>query len=561
MNSTDLTEYRMGPVPTRIAIAFVLLAIAYKMVVVSQINVNWDEFYFLSHVYALRRGQLDQLFQGGYTHLFTWVTNIPGMEVDQIVAARRLMVLLLGLTAGLIWKLARTWLAPFPAAIALLAYLTCQPVLLHGGSFRIDSLLAPLSVAIVLTLVRCAPGPRRDWVVGVLSGLAFAATVKAALMAPLVVALVWLRAPGRPAGRWIALRECSASLLRAAAVAAVTAIVLLGLHRLSLGAEAEGTADFASRVVARTLLDVPWLPRADYLVRSFREQPLPWLLVLIGATVAVARRELALLAMTLSLWPVLVYRNAFPYYYVVMLAPASVLAGYAVQWVLESIEGSRYRGWTRAFALLVLAGLLVNGRAYFLMLARDDQSTQRAVIAGIHAIFPAPVDYMDRCGMVSSFPKANFFMSSWGMAAYRDQGMPVFASIVQRKRPAFLIENAPALLPDHNGRYGLLADDADLLARHYVRYWGPVRVAGGEGLVDADGIVIDTPFAGRYRLWAQSDLIVEGVRRMPGDVIEVPADGVRVHTVAPSPEFVRLVLADAQPPPAELRPAPIFAGL
>ncbi|MFO1394858.1 MAG: glycosyltransferase family 39 protein [Steroidobacteraceae bacterium] len=562
MNSTDHAEDSTGVVPTRIAIAFVALALVYKMLVVARINVNWDEFYFLSHVYTFRRGQLDQFFQTAYVHLFTWVTNIPGSEVDQIVTARRLMVLLLGVTAALIWKLARTWLAPFPTAIALFAYLTCYPVLLHGGSFRIDSLLAPLTVAIVLALVRCAPGPRRDWVVGILSGLAFAATVKAALVAPLVAALVWLRSPDRSADRSMALRDCATSLFRIGATAAVIAVVLLGLHRLSLaGAQTEGTADFATRVVTRTLLDVPWLPRVDYLVHAFRSQPLPWLLILIGATVAMARRQFALLAMALSLWPLLVYRNAFPYYYVVMLAPACVLAGYAVQWVLESIDRSRFRALTRAFALLVLTGLLINGRAYLLMVAKDEQSTQRTLIAGIHSIFRAPVLYIDRCGMVSSFPKANFFMSTWGMAAYREQGIPVFAAIVRQRKPSFLIENAAALFPDQDGQSGLLPEDFELLTRHYIQYWGPVRVAGGQGVASQDGLVIDVPFPGRYRLWSQSDVLVNGVKRSPGAVIDVPAGGVRVTSIAPRPELVRLLIAAANPPPPEPHPAPIFTGL
>ena len=34
-----------------------------------------------------------------------------------------------------------------------------------------------------------------------------------------------------------------------------------------------------------------------------------------------------LAALVLSLLPIAFYRDAFPYYYVVMLAPASVLAG------------------------------------------------------------------------------------------------------------------------------------------------------------------------------------------------------------------------------------------
>lgn len=547
--------------PASIAIVLVLLVLVYKLLVVSRININWDEFYFLSNTYALTRGELSHVFQGAYTHLFTWLTAIPGTEIDQIVAARRLMVLLLALTAGMVWMLARTWLAPFSASVALLTYLTTYPVLQHGGSFRIDSMLAPLTVSIILTLVRGTPGPGRDLLAGLLCGLAFAATVKSVLLAPMVAVLVWVcrRASGDGA---LPGRAFVTSLLRIGIAGGVTALLTLGLHAASLPhAPAEGTGEFASRVASRTLLDVPWLPRVDYLLHSFRSQPLPWLLIVFGAVAAALRRHYVVLAMSLSLWPILAYRNAFPYYYVVMLAPASVLAGFAVQSVLEFLDRSKYRSLSGAFALLLLAGLGINARAYFLILANDQQETQRAVIDGIHSIFLTPVDYIDRCGMVSSFPKANFFMSSWGMTTYHDRGIPVFDSILKHRRPAFVLENAPALVGGLNGPTQLLPEDAALLDRFYLRYWGPIRVAGGEALVGPGGVVINTPFPGRYMLTSRVPVVVDGIHQVPGSVVVVPAHGVRVASIGPGFEPVRLTLAAARPPPGPVKMAAIFTGL
>ena len=45
----------------------------------------------------------------------------------------------------------------------------------------------------------------------------------------------------------------------------------------------------------------------------------------------------------------------------------------------------------------------------------DGQFDQRAVVAAVHRIFPEPVPYLDHGGVMASFPKVNFFMSSWGV--------------------------------------------------------------------------------------------------------------------------------------------------
>src|SRR5678815_1248858 len=71
-----------------------LMLSIYKVLLTRSLNINWDEFYFLSHVYALKRNELTFVLQSAYTHLFTWLTRLPGSEIDQISAGRLVMVLL-----------------------------------------------------------------------------------------------------------------------------------------------------------------------------------------------------------------------------------------------------------------------------------------------------------------------------------------------------------------------------------------------------------------------------------------------------------------------------------
>jgi hypothetical protein len=52
------------------------------------ININWDEFRFLSRIYELDRGELGSAFQTFHVELFRWLLGTPGNEADQVIAGR-----------------------------------------------------------------------------------------------------------------------------------------------------------------------------------------------------------------------------------------------------------------------------------------------------------------------------------------------------------------------------------------------------------------------------------------------------------------------------------------
>ena len=252
--------------------------VIYKFALIRLLNVNWDEFFFLNHVHDLARGELALVLQGSYTHLFSWLLMLPGNEMQQIVAARYVMVALLGLTAWLIWRLARVWLAGFAALVAPF----CLPVHdgrpEHGGSFRADSMLAPLSVAPLILLVGSGFIGPRDWLAG-----------------------------GAPRSRHSRCRSSSSCLhhwyrppYSSAARLIGTEARRLASGRPDVGAPRHGNGWLRAWLSAcigsqsrralgflgglrcglrkKTLLDLPWFPRPDYFVRYFNWQPFSWYL-------------------------------------------------------------------------------------------------------------------------------------------------------------------------------------------------------------------------------------------------------------------------------------------
>jgi len=560
-----------GPLEQRLPVVmFTVVAalILYKFFLVQRLNINWDEFFYLNHVHAVSRGDGGPLLQRFQTHLFGWLTSLQGDEIRQIAAARSVMVGLLALTTWLVWRLGRIWLHGFAASIPPFVYIASVPVMVHGGSFRADSLLAPLTVAALLFLFLPHHSRARDAAAGAALGLAFAITIKTALAAPLVLAALAARTGTAPTQDDALLRRLVSDSAWIASVAAISAATLIAFHWMAIGNASVGsTIALGTSSASRTLVEVPWFPRGSTLLIYADWQPLFWCLLFVGAIAALLSRRFDVASLGLALLPVAFYRNAFPYYYVVMLAPASILAGYAVQQVIALVRPKVSNWVTSALLATIWIGLLYQGLGHTSRLMVDDQMVQRMLLSGIHRIFPEPVNYVDRCGMVPTFRKVNFFMSTWGMENYRRRGEPFLPSAIRDHQPAFVLVNAPALNPKTSGDRGLLPRDRELIANYYPRYWGPVRVAGAKGTVGpSESVTLHVPFADRYRIEATAPIKVDGMLRRDGDVIDVPASGVVVQAPTSSSTSVvtsvTLFLAAAAPPPADELPLwPLFTGL
>jgi hypothetical protein len=300
-----------------------------------------------------------------------------------------------------------------------------------------------------------------------------------------------------------------------------------------------------------------------------------------------------------------VYRNAFPYFYVAIVPLAGLAIG-ATAVVLQAWCARRPR-WSFVFVVVVVAALLAPATS-FAVWARensDDRVThQRRVLDAIHAVFPMPVPYVDRCSMVSSWPKVGPFLSTWGLDRYRSAGQPLFPSLLAAHRPLLLVQNAPALQAidlvddrpaaaatargrppgdddggagddehdgddravddragdDRAGRKGddeqdaaprrrLLAADARALREGFVPWWGPLRIAGARVDVDAGGRGSFTLGAGGDYV-VDRDVVIDGRAVGAGGVVSLSAGAHGLQ--ADGPVLVRT--AAARPPPTTKPP-------
>lgn len=516
----------------RIAAIACLTLLGAKLWLISRINVNWDEFNFLSHVFESTRGELRLLLQGTFVHLFRWLPLLDANEVDLVVAGRLAMWPLLAVTAFFIWRLASVWISKPIALVAVVCYLSTWPVQLHGASFRYDSLIVALITTSAWLITRSVEKPRTLHIAALLFGAAVALSIKSLLFAPMLAALIVVRMPGAPG--WSA-RSAAVRLASFAALAVAITALLLMVHGFTLGQNPHAANGFARIAFTTMLLDVPFLPRSAIFSMLQNADPFFWTLLAAGFLCAAAQpRYRSACVLLLGLSPLLFYRNAWPYFYVVMLAPACVFTAVAVETAASFlVSRSQPRGAALIVATFIVA-FAARGALHVAYLSIDRQGVQRAVVDAVHQVFPSPVPYVDHSGMIASFPKANMFMSTWGMARYRETGRSFMDDAIANSQPKFMLLNRAELDAQGSGARVLLPRDREVLVRHYLPYLGPIYVAGTEfDLSNGTESATQLPFAGGYRLESEGPVIINGVRHEPGEVIEFATSDFRVARASP----------------------------
>lgn len=538
---------------------------ALQLILVFRLPVNWDEFRFLSLIYEYKRGTLSRGLQTAHVHLFGWLTHLGQNEVDQIVAARLGYWLLLVGSTVLLYLVGRKILSRPAALFAVVCFLSYSDIIGHGTSFRADGLSLFLLLAGVALLLR----QDRGYAVVVASGASVAAalavTIKAVFFLP-TLALALLAA-----NRQMSVRARSVRLIAFAGAVAVVFGMLYGLHAASLaGVTPERSAGYARRAGEKMLRLDDLFPRFDYLILTFLSNAFIWVLLGIGTGLAVIRairfresRFVLTLILVLPLASIAVYRNAFPYFYVLVMPTAFVACALPMDEMLRQTTGSIVRSSSIvAMALAVLLGASLN---YVWFLQDDDLASQRRLVSYVHEVFPTPVPYIDGHDVISSFPKAGFFMSTWGFEKYRAGGEPVFGDLLARPHPPVFVLATNAALrldraePTREDPYQLFPEDLRLLKENFVHEWGPLFVAGKRVRPGRAGHIVDVFIGGEYVVEAAEPVRVGHEVYSPGATVALPRGPVELAAARDSALVIlRWAHRVATPPDEPTRP--VFRG-
>lgn len=531
--------------------ATVTIALALKFLLVFRININWDEFYYLSFVQDYLRGTVSDRFQTLHVHFFAWLPMAAAKdEIGQILLARLVMAGCASASALLLYGIARRFLSRDGALFGLLGYLATTAVIEHGTSFRTDSIATVLVLLALFLILRRPGGAVGAAVAGLAMAVAAMITIKTAFYVAVMAPLIWFL------GRDLRDRARLALAFGACLVLAFAAIYWLHVSTLAPPGPSNAT-HYLQGAASKVFFEDGLFPRWAELLINLAQNPLFWLLTLQGVWVArqavradetgSRRDRWLLLLLALPILTPLFYRNAFAYYYAFILPPAAVLIGMAYEryrrQALESNEPRPFRLLALLLCLQCGVFLYQSGRNL-----PDAIEPQRATLDAVHAVFPEPVPYIDGYGVVASFPRTGFFMSSWGLGKYREAGVPVFRDLVAKAQPPLLLADSPSLyaalvpgvtvVPERE----LLNADIAFLRDNYLQHWGMVFVAGKTIELPALGekVAFDVAIAGDYRLESAIPVHIDGKELAPEGVVTLAAG---THSI----------LADRATGPATLR--------
>ena len=317
------------------AIAACLLLQAWLAVA---LEINWDEFFYLSQIYDFQRGEMGWALQSLNVHLLGWITSLPGNEIDQVIAGRFVMLAVVTGTCVLIYQLARQFFGPAASAIAVLAFASAGPTIIHGASFRADPISAFFIMLSLVTLAKGKTSLGPMLLAGASAAIAAMITIKVGLYAPAFLGIaVWrLREKGQrnQVLQWLA----GMALTAAVVFAALYFLQLWLIDKSSNGA----TQTLLGNAARTTLMDAGFLPARFYMLLAVLTSPVQTiflvagaigvLLAFVGNSTPDRARLFAIGGCGATLLCLLFYRNAFPYFFPFIFPPAMMLVAWIVDW-------------------------------------------------------------------------------------------------------------------------------------------------------------------------------------------------------------------------------------
>ena len=521
----------------RILILLILVFAVVYIFLIFRTNINWDEFSFLSRIYNYQNGRPVGTLQSFYVHLFGWLTNIKGWEIEQIISARFIQLIILFSCMGLLYAISRRFFSVTEALLTVFLVLSYTDIIRHGFSFRYDPICL---FFFLLSLYLMLKGKIISAVfAGLFLSLSFLTSIKTILYLPTIVALFVISIHSSKNRKqtikiYLIFAFCSICWLSILylwhSYMLSNTVLKLRLPQNLMKVEAS-----ISAAGSKVLWTGKFFPRSTFIFRSFLENSGTWFVIISGFFLSIIhlfssqdrKRYSMVLSFILPLSSLLFYRNAFSYFFVFIIPPALIISGV----YFELSKYYKKQGHTNFAIILVLAPVIiatVNSAKLINYRLKDHIQSQRELITLIHKIFPEPVPYIDRNGMIASFPSVGFFMSTWGIEDYRKKNIPIMRSILEKQQPKFLIADTPILRIDDERWFGqdksiyrLLDKDYNILKKNFIPQWGALYVPGksfnqlSKGKMQMFEILIE----GKYTVEADKDINIDGKHVVPGEVV------------------------------------------
>lgn len=526
----------------------IVVAILFKVHLIFCLNINWDEFYYLSLVHSYLRGEDIDPLQSFHVHFFSWLPSIFCNEINQIIVARCLMCLLSVGSGILVYKIGGIYLSKEGSLFSALCYFSFSNIMLHGSSFRMDPVCSFLFLASLYLILGKPHSYKGAIIAGVMTGCSIMVTIKS-LLYLLPIALIYVINVLSSSSKKGVIKHAAVF----GAVLLLTLTLLYGYHIFSLSA-AETTRDNAASqsrssytagslktisfprlgdIFSKMFLENVFFPRFSVFQATVMDNLIIWVSLVSGLMSAIKKilkksdkflKLCQLIPVLLLLLTVIFYRNAWPYYYVFIMPPLFIFCGMLIDDILIFTKA------TKSIFLWQNIGVLFLSIAVFLSMMKiyaqrnsDEMITQRRMVKLVHQIFPEATPYIDAFSMISSYPKVGIFMSTWGMEDYIKRNTPIFRELIIKHHPVFLIGNRSCIHPKNMDSQKIksghrpLKEDAEVIKQNYVKHWGSLYVAGKEFEFkdSAHATRFEVLIPGVYTIEAGDAVTINGIKYPP----------------------------------------------
>jgi hypothetical protein len=538
MNQSSLQQVNVDPKEIKLIefglIVFIGIVLCLKFRLLFQMSINQDEFGYLSKIYSYCRGTLTDQFQTFHVHFFKWISHFSKNEVTQIIIARSVMFQFFLGTCLFTYLIARKFINRSGALFAVICFLSFSFVIVNGSSFRSDTVSAFFSLFSIYCIISKPQSKISLIIAGIAMALSLMLTIKAAFQL-LTIGVIFMCMIVIARKRWEVVKQIVHFVI--ALVSGYFLFYQFHTSTLTL-ASVHAPKKFLGHTSSKVIILDKLFPGWTFLELSIKQNFIIWTLLIAGAIIVIRatvfskkekfNKKLMLLAFSVPIFSLIFYRNAFPYFYTFILTPGIIFCGIVFHEIIESFRKTRSI-LTHILTILIILAVSLNSLFYYSLFSPNRNFQQKELLEQIHKIFPETVPYIDGCSMVASFPKAGFFMSSWGMENYLKANKPIIKNILIKNHPLFLLANVPHLnlsLPRKKAvsatNYALFEEDWGVLKSNFLHHWGPIYVAGKQfefnSVSASQNFEILIP--GEYTLEGNIDVSVDGILYRTGDIID-----------------------------------------
>lgn len=537
---------------------FIFLILISKIHLALKYEINWDEFYYLSFVYKYINSQYLSFFQTFHVHFFSWLQYTSNNEVVQIIYARFVMIIVQIITCYYIFLVSRQFFGLNSSILSIITFQTFSYIINHGASFRTDP-IAELFLAITTYFLI-----KKDFkffdilLVSVCISLAGLITTKSVLFLPTYTIIIIVRV--------FLIKDITLlRLFNLIAISASMFCLLSFFHYSSINnVSLLKSMSLMNGAADKTLFETSFFPGLPYFVHSLLLNPLHWVVILLSVVRIFScnkinkNNKIILFSLVLPTLSLLIYRNAFPYFYGFIFSPLAMIMG--LFWS-SLLERNKVVDRLLLFTILLVFFFNIYRFSYYSTNYQNNEY-QRYFVDVVHDSFPSNVNYIDRCSMISSFNKTSFFMSSWGIEDYNLGNKRFLSDVIKHDNPVFYIENTPDLkVSNHDELLSRLNDnDIDFLKENYIEFWNQIRIAGKKFSLSEKDIIEFTIFIeGFYTIDTNGNIIIDGEIYSHNDVLYLTKGEHNIQSINGSHD-VKIQWGKNIKVPTLIREEPIFTG-